>query len=364
MGYLVKRVNYKKGPGYKLQYESRKNGGRVATDLPKDKWLSYGFSPSMTFAEAKAQVKTLNAREKLERSAEKRLATESRIKDLELVHSAYLALPDILDFEKRYLRAGIPESERLTHKVNSYWAAAKGIICELKLDIEEWSDLKRSFYAAFKDRQWSPSYVRKVLSILNLWGAYQARKYRRMFLQIPAPRRQDMQRIADAYFDKYENGLVSKPLLPHQLEKARSSLPETQYNWLYLTVWLGLRPEEADNAKDPARCIIEEGLVKVYQSKLTTIARPLRWKHIQLLEKEQAYCLEIIENHPIKRPLNKTIKKYCGDGITGYAGRKGFTDLMLDRGHGLEEISMWMGHHTIDRTWKYYKNRQRFKKVA
>jgi hypothetical protein len=29
------------------------------------------------------------------------------------------------------------------------------------------------------------------------------------------------------------------------------------------------------------------------------------------------------------------------------AGRKGFTDLMLAKGHSLENISIWMGHSTL-----------------
>jgi len=44
---------------------------------------------------------------------------------------------------------------------------------------------------------------------------------------------------------------------------------------------------------------------------------------------------------------------------TLYAGRKGFQDLMLNRGQRLEDISMWMGHQSIEMTWTKYRNRKR-----
>jgi hypothetical protein len=56
----------------------------------------------------------------------------------------------------------------------------------------------------------------------------------------------------------------------------------------------------------------------------------------------------------------KTMRKYFGEGVDLYAGRKGFTDLMLAKGHSLENISVWMGHSTLERTWKSYKNRRRY----
>ena len=39
---------------------------------------------------------------------------------------------------------------------------------------------------------------------------------------------------------------------------------------------------------------------------------------------------------------------------------KGFVDLMLSKGHELENISVWMGHSTLDRTWKSYKQRTKY----
>jgi hypothetical protein len=50
----------------------------------------------------------------------------------------------------------------------------------------------------------------------------------------------------------------------------------------------------------------------------------------------------------------------AGIGVDAYAGRKGFADLMLSRGQSFENISTWMGHSTISRKWRSYKNRGKF----
>jgi len=61
-----------------------------------------------------------------------------------------------------------------------------------------------------------------------------------------------------------------------------------------------------------------------------------------------------------KRPLMKTIRSHFGDDIDLYGGRKGFSDLMLSKHQTLENISVWMGHSTLDRTWRSYKSRKKF----
>lgn len=54
------------------------------------------------------------------------------------------------------------------------------------------------------------------------------------------------------------------------------------------------------------------------------------------------------------------MRRYFGEGVTLYAERKGFSDLMLSKNQTLENISIWMGHSTIQRTWTSYKQRRKF----
>lgn len=69
--------------------------------------------------------------------------------------------------------------------------------------------------------------------------------------------------------------------------------------------------------------------------------------------------LEDLENENMAKPLVKTIQKACPKpaGLGVYSGRKGFTDLMLSFDQTLENIAAWMGHASIERTWKHYKNK-------
>lgn len=139
-------------------------------------------------------------------------------------------------------------------------------------------------------------------------------------------------------------------------------IPE-QFNWLFISVWLGLRPLEIDNLKDSKMWEVEElptgtQVLWVFQTKLVALPPIDRWKPIPLIYDEQKFALKMIESKSFERPLMKTVRRYFGRGISLYGGRKGFTDLMLEKGNSLESISQWMGHSTISRTWRTYKDRR------
>jgi hypothetical protein len=65
-----------------------------------------------------------------------------------------------------------------------------------------------------------------------------------------------------------------------------------------------------------------------------------RWKPIPIIFEEQEFALRIVEGQNFKRPLAKTVRRYFGEGIDLYGGRKGFTDLMLSKDQVLENISV------------------------
>ena len=88
----------------------------------------------------------------------------------------------------------------------------------------------------------------------------------------------------------------------------------------------------------------------MFQTKIISLPTEDRWKPIPILYEEQKFALSIIKAQTIQRPLVKTLHHYFGKGIDLYDGRKGFVDLMLSKGHVLENISVWMGHSTLDRT--------------
>jgi integrase len=145
----------------------------------------------------------------------------------------------------------------------------------------------------------------------------------------------------------------------------KSKVSEETFNWLYMSVWLGLRPEEVDSITNKKAVKVtyddvnEVNVVSIYQCKLMSISEEMRWKHIPLIFKEQNKCLEIIEKKNIHRPHPKTIRKHSGnDRITCYGGRKAFVDLCLDRNQEVTEISLWLGHKNSTITMAVYKQRQ------
>jgi hypothetical protein len=96
----------------------------------------------------------------------------------------------------------------------------------------------------------------------------------------------------------------------------------------------------------------------IYQTKLTSLPPQLRWKLIPIILPEQEVALEIIRTRMFKRPNVKIVKKYFGPDTTLYGGRKGFTDLMLTYQQDFIHISQWMGHSSIERTWRNYKSKK------
>lgn len=186
----------------------------------------------------------------------------------------------------------------------------------------------------------------------------------RPFLSIPRPTGYERRRLIEAYFQINKNKRKdSKPLTPIMLNSTRSQLRTDLYNWIFLSVWFGLRPKEVDNLHDQDLWKIEKlfngrTVLWVYQTKIVALPPEDRWKPIPILFDEQRFALRILKSGNFKRPISKTMKKYFGKGVDLYGGRKGFTDLMISKGQILENISIWMGHSTLNRTWKNYKSRK------
>lgn len=215
----------------------------------------------------------------------------------------------------------------------------------------------------------SVSYIEKLLKVLNMWGEFYAEESKSYFKKVPSPKGLILENIKEA---SKADGKGAHPLTPQLLKKLSDKLPSGQYEYLHATLWLGLRPSELDNIiKDQDKYFqikrqkhpetkAQIKVVGIYQAKLTGVDKDNRWKWIPCFHPEQAQAIENIKSEVLKKPLVKTIKRYSGNDNLGlYSGRKGFTDLMLDLGQELENISQWLGHASIERTWKHYKNKNK-----
>jgi integrase len=289
----------------------------------------------------------------------------------ELQTRATAALPPefVEEFEERFIHQRDLDPERRrrkTRKVYVRWRAAQRLILSVATDPSEWFCQTHAFYDFFYREKLTIKYANAILGLANLWGFFICRKLGRPFLPVPIPRGYERLRIFEANLDKSSRVTrASLPISPIDLAGARRGLNRSNLNWLTLSVWFGLRPKEVDPLLDVNMWRVEvlptgRQVLWVFQTKLVGLPTEDRWKPIPILFDEQRFALEIARSGTFRRPLVKTMRRHFGDGVMLYGGRKGFTDLMLSRGQSLENISVWMGHSSIQRTWQSYKDRRRF----
>ncbi|MBI5139815.1 hypothetical protein HZA26_04410 [Candidatus Nomurabacteria bacterium] len=372
MGYYARVLKPKHKPQYwKLQFVSHKKvhasnskakKPKKEWDISKSRWYSLGFQSKMTIDQARTRALLLNAKLHTKRHEERRLVLEKKATELEICFTA--AIPELYkqEFEQKYVFGRFNDLEWRKRFLRS-WRAVQKMLLQIQLDPADWYDEMYRFYDYFYEQKYSFSYIRKILQHANLRGYFLSRKLGQPFIKVPMPRGKEKERLLEIYFQKKGRYICeSDPITPKQLENARSKLNQLYYNWLYLSVWLCLRPREIDQLHDQSLFRLQKlsknsALLWVYQTKLVSVPPRYRWKLIPIVFRGQANAVKIIESGLFKRPLNKTVRYHFGKHTTLYGGRKGFTDLMLDHQQQLENISQWMGHSSIERTWKNYKSR-------
>lgn len=372
MGYYIRKLKTKnQNPrwkvqfiSYKKQYTGQSNAKkpRKDWDISKRRWIALGFKDSMSLEQARARARQINAKIEMRRQEERRKQIEEEQFVLEQKFTA--ALPDIYkeEFEQRYL-VGRYKNPGWQKRFLTCWRATQRMLTELQIDPVDWNEDAHLFDDYFQKKSYSFSYIKKILLVTNLWGHFLSRRLGQNFMRIPSPRGTEKARLLDAYFGKRDHRLTpSDPITPRQLAQAKHKFKKEQYNWLYLSVWLGLRPQEVDQLKNPQMVRLQnstEGTptLWIYQTKLVSVPHRYRWKLIPIIFKEQKKALHIVRSKNFQRPIVRTVKKHFGAHTTLYGGRKGFTDLMLSHQQNLFHISQWMGHSSIERTWKNYKSR-------
>lgn len=320
-------------------------------------WASIGFFPSMTYDEAKERARTLSANDWDKYQEQRREANKSRLA-VEAEEECEL-LPTVLcqRFEVDILLEQICWNEESAHyrQLLIYWRTAKRVIREIKLAPEEWQDRRTSIYAYFKRRQWSLSYTQKVIRVMNLWGRYYSKINRKFFEPVSKPSGEASVKIHEAFYEKRPQGLVSNPIAWGELQRAKISMERKKWNWLYLTLWFGLRPSELDKLVYKVEMHGSIKLLAVYQHKLTRLPPEQRWKFIPILFQEQREGMKMIILSDFQKPSIPTIRKYVNAGATRRGGRKGFVALMWEAGRYPKALSFrWLGHKSVRTTDNHY----------
>jgi len=354
VAYRARRTNPKRpsSPKFRIIWEV---DGQPSRHVKLEEWGNLGIKATMSFEEVAEITRHLNAQINIKKQESRRNAIHQRLKQEALIESAYLPGIYVQEFE-----TSIMPKKRLDPV---FWRTAQRVIREINIPPCEWEDTPEVIYNFFESKNLSLDYTKKVIRVLNQWGRFLSKKKNTFFLPVPHPITFHRERINDSYYEKNANGKAASPLTPEQLLSSKNKLTECHYNWLYISVWLGLRPQEIDGLKNASSWKLTYNekhkldVLWIYQSKLKAISKEKRWKLIPLKYKEQKQALQIIKSQQFNRPLVKTITRVLGDGYYLYSGRKGFTDLMLNKNHSIEEIASWLGHKSIKQTWESYKNR-------
>jgi hypothetical protein len=349
MAYRVIKVVRQQGPQFKVLFERWVNKTRQYSAINRRDWPRHGFLESMTLEQAKQHMVTLNAREKIHRQEAKRQACLAREKDTRAEQSAYFPDELLREFEEHKL---VP-----SRKGKIYWGKAKKIMTAVALSPERWGDYPEKFYREFVAQRMSMSYVRDVLPRINKWGAFYCRKLGLSFEVVPSPNRAWAGTIAEANFEagSTRGNIESDPITPEQLK----GLDEDELRWLRWTVWFGLRPSEVDllaNTTGPKTWHIGKDRLWIFQPKLKGVKLKDRTKAILIFHEEQKRLIEEL-GKSLKRPTRKRFLKVFQPTQTLYGGRKGFVALMKSLGRGFEEVSAWLGHQNINRTYQSYFDR-------
>lgn len=347
--------------------EDRKAAGKedveyIEKTLPEKEWARYGFHSEMTYEQAATHLKILNSRSKDRDIKEKKARfkyVESEQKK-ELLKSAYLPEVIVDSFEKK-LKNDSYSANYEKSKTHFHWKTAMRVIANLEMAPAEWSDNKRSVLKKLEG--FAPSTVAKLLSLINAYGVFYSKKMGTFFEKIEMPKGAEVGRISDRYLDK--TGGKTKEAKGVNLSsmntiKLSEDLTKEEINWCILCLGLALRPSEADMVakRDDKNVTIAKSSVKVYQSKLVSLPKKMRYKEVIIKHGFQKEALELLKSKKLfQKPSKNKIQKVLGEEYGLYSFRKGYQDIMLSFDESITRISLDLGHSSIDRTWKSYRKR-------
>lgn len=341
----------------------KENSEYVELMLPKHEWAAFGFKLEMTIEQARKHALSLNAQTRLEDSKERRAKINHQIQSehKELVKTAYLPEQIVKDFEKKLEGDSYSDNFKEDSKIYYHWRTAKRIIASLDMPPSEWAENNRQVLKKMEGL--APSTITRQIHLINAYGVFYSKKMGKFFEKVAKPKGAEIGRISDKYLDKTggrtkeAKGVTLKLMskIAHTNE-----LTQEEKNWCVVCLGLGLRPVEVKEVakRDSKTLTILKSSVKIYQSKLVSLPRNLRFKEVTIKHPFQKDAYNIIKsNDELVAPSVYKLRKILGDGYGLYSFRKGYTEIMITLGEPIERISSDLGHSSIERTWKSYRKR-------
>lgn len=347
--------------GDKLKH-GKQGANFVEINLPKNEWARYGFNVDWTVEQLTAHCKTLNAmasiEQKEERQARVKYVVDSQIKDA--LNCAYLPEHIVSEFEKKLEYDSYSENFK-DSKIYYHWRTTMRIIAKLEMAPGDWSDNNRAVLKKMEGL--APSTITRIIHLMNNYGAFYSKRMGKYFGKVAKPKGVEIGRISDKYLDKTggktkEAKGISLSLM--NIIADSSELTQPEKDWCVVCLGFGLRPIEVSEVanRDKKTLVIGKTTVKIYQSKLVSLPRNLRFKEVVITHPFQKAALSIIKSDKeLSQPSIYMLRKVIGDEYGLYSFRKGYTDIMISLGEPIERISMDLGHSSIERTWKSYRKR-------
>ncbi len=358
MGYTVRT---KRGRWYVQLETYPEKTKRVARTIKGQALANLGIRPDMPLEHVKLVLKDLNRKDRTQRWDAKRLKIEGRLEDQKRAFVQRLPAHLVKEFEEEL--SSFPD----TRHVFVIWRATMRMLLALDIPLKELRRRRQAVYNYFETKKLSSAYAKKIIPMLNRWGEFFADKTGEPFSLVPLPTGHAKGRIRKAYEANRRQDKASDGLTSEILAAIKNDLPREQHNWLFVSLWFGLRPQEMRNLGNPSLTYFSHDpdknveLLNVKQTKLSNLPEDSQWKGIPILYPEQRLAAEMIRKQATATPLPKTIQRYTKGNHKLYAGRKGFGPLMWDKGHDIVEVSSWLGHKSIDRTYMDYMRWQKLK---
>ncbi len=330
---------------------------RVQVKVPTLAYQKIGIDPTLSLEDARKRIKVINKEKKLDRH---QAAQAARRVSLVGFHDAIFFPEDLLKEFTERVRERSAGADAHKSKLQSHFKFIQEMILELKVLPKDYAEDAHKFYQYMIQKQCSVDYSKKLIQMLNMWGQFVAKTQGTFFQPAPTPPRKFRGTIAKAQRSKIGVRKESERLTLTMLTKMKSKLPIEQYNWLFVSLWLGLRPIETDQLSGVKLDIQKNDagilVLAVNQTKIETEDESESIKYIPILFEQQQTAISILKSGEIERPTPTMLKKVSGEKIDTYCARKGFVDLMQSLGQQIDHASIWMGHKDIKTTLKHYKN--------
>lgn len=347
--------------GFKV--EKKGKAGWILKRYEAGKWryvnrnaFPVGLDHSWTLERARDFVKSLTARDqelKRQRVLE-RGRTFKRLK-----HGLLPA--DVVEHFERLILLAKPDP---TKKIAGMWMQVQRLVVGVALDPSDWALEPTQVHKWVASQGWSKDYAKRVIKMASKYGHLYCRLRGAPFSPIPKLPSGFLNTMEDA-FERAGKDKTSLPLQLEQLSEVTKRCPGPEAEWVRVSFWFGLRPEEMDLLNGPnvvggeLMWQVANDVLTIYQPKLEGKTRAHnRYKHIPAWRPEQLALINKLGNqgYVLKRPTRWRVRKCFPKGVTLWGPRKGFTSLMDRLGQPIDKISRWLGHRSVSTTERWYRD--------